>query len=170
MPLIFVRPGELRGMRWGEVDFESALWRIDAVRMKMRREHIVPLARQSIAILREIQPLTGNARLVFPSERSSERAMSENSLNAALRRLGYSKTEMTSHGFRSTASSLLNEMNLGSPDAIELQLAHRPQGVRAVYNRSEHLKERRTMMQSWADYLDSLKEGASVIPIRNKPA
>jgi integrase len=165
LPLVFVRPGELRMAEWGEIDLDAAEWRIPAERMKMREQHIVPLSRQAVAILREVHPLTGRGRLVFPSVRSPTRSISENTLNAALRRLGYAKDEMTSHGFRAMASTLLNERAF-PPDVIELQLAHAERNkVRAAYNRAERLAERRTMMQAWADYLDDLKAGAKVIPL-----
>jgi integrase len=165
-PLVFVRPGEMRGAEWAEIDFEKAEWRIPASKMKMREQHIVPLSVQALAILRELHPLTGAGRYLFPSERTGERPMSENTVNAALRRLGYSKDEMTGHGFRSMASTLLNEQGWHR-DAIERQLAHAERNaVRAAYNYAEHLPERRRMMQAWADYLDGLKNGAEIIPIR----
>jgi integrase len=165
-PFVFVRPGELRGAEWSEIDFDKAEWRIPASKMKMREQHIVPLSTQALSILRELHPLTGTGRYLFPSERTGERPMSENTVNAALRRLGYSKDEMTGHGFRSMASTLLNEQGWHR-DAIERQLAHAERNaVRAAYNYAEHLPERRRMMQSWADYLDGLKNGAEVIPIR----
>jgi integrase len=165
-PLVFVRPGELRHAEWTEFDFEKDEWRIPAAKMKMKEQHIVPLSAQAIAILREIQSLTGGGRYVFPSERGGGRPMSENTINAALRRLGYVKNEMTGHGFRSMASTLLHE--LGLPHAvIERQLAHGERNkVSAAYNFAEHLQERRRMMQQWADYLDKLKAGAEVIPLR----
>ncbi len=164
-PLVFVRPGELRHAEWTEFDFDKAEWRIPAGKMKMKEQHIVPLSHQAIAILREIQPLTGSGRYVFPSERTRARPMSENTVNAALRRLGYTKEEMTGHGFRSMASTLLHE--IGYPHAvIERQLAHGERNkVSASYNFAEYLPERRKMMQEWADYLDALKTGAEVIPI-----
>jgi integrase len=166
-PLVFVRPGELRRAEWKEIDFERAEWRIPAEKMKMRTVHVVPLSSQSIEILKSVQVLTGNSRYVFPGARSNDRPMSENTINAALRRLGYDKEEMTGHGFRSMASTLLNEMGWNG-DAIERQLAHcERNGVRAAYNYAEHLPERRKMMQAWADYLDSLKAGAKVIPMRH---
>jgi integrase len=163
--LVFVRPGELRHAEWTEFDFEKAEWRIPAAKMKMREQHIVPLSAQAVSILKEIQPLTGRGRYVFPSERGDGRPMSENTVNAALRRMGYAKEEMTGHGFRSTASTLLHE--LGLPHAvIERQLAHGERNkVSAAYNFAEHLPERRKMMQQWADYLDKLKAGAQVIPL-----
>ena len=168
--LAFVRPGNLRHAEWTEIDFEKAEWRIPAGKMKMKEQHIVPLSVQAIAILREIQSLTGGGRYVFPSERSGARPMSENTVNAALRRMGYAKHEMTAHGFRSMASTLLHE--LGLPHAvIERQLAHGERNkVSAAYNFAEHLPERRKMMQQWADYLDKLKTGADVIPIRGHVA
>lgn len=168
--LAFVRPGELRHAEWTELDFAAAEWRIPAGKMKMKEQHIVPLSLQAIAILREIQPLTGRGRYVFPSERGGGRPMSENTINAALRRLGYAKNEMTGHGFRSMASTLLHE--LGLPNAvIERQLAHGERNkVSASYNFAEHLPARRNMMQTWADYLDKLRVGATVIPIRGQAA
>jgi integrase len=165
-PLVFVRPGELRQAEWTEIDIEKAEWRIAAEKMKMREQHIVPLSRQALGILREIHPLTGTGRYVFPSERTGARPMSENTVNAALRRLGYSREQMTGHGFRSMASTLLNELGF-NPDWIERQLAHAERNsIRAAYNFAEHLPERRKMMQAWADYLDGLKSGAKVTPIR----
>jgi integrase len=168
--LVFVRPGELRHAEWTEFDFDKAEWRIPASKMKMREQHIVPLSIQAVAILREIQSLTGSGRYVFPSERGGGRPMSENTVNAALRRMGYTKGEATGHGFRSMASTLLHE--LGLPHAvIERQLAHGERNkVSAAYNFAEHLPERRKMMQQWADYLDKLKTGADVIPIRGQAA
>lgn len=164
-PLVFVRPGELRRAEWAEIDLEKREWRIPANKMKMKTQHIVPLSKQAISVLREIQTVTGNNRHVFPSERGGGRPMSENTVNAALRRIGYSKEEMTGHGFRSLASTLLHE--LGWPHAvIERQLSHGERNaVSAAYNHAEHLPERRKMMQAWADYLDSLCEGARIIPI-----
>jgi integrase len=160
LPLVFTRPGELRAARWIEINFREAEWRIPAERMKKRREHIVPLSRQALAVLRELHPLTGNRAFLFPSLLApNERPMSNNTMNTALRRMGYSREEMTSHGFRSVASTLLNEQGF-SPDVIELQLGHAERNqVRAVYNRSLRLAERRKMMQVWADYLDGLRSG-----------
>ncbi|MEL7641677.1 MAG: integrase arm-type DNA-binding domain-containing protein [Solidesulfovibrio sp.] len=164
-PLVFVRPGELRHAEWSEIDLDKAEWRIPAEKMKMREQHIVPLSRQAVAILRELHPLTGVGRYVFPSIRTSARPMSENTVLAALRRMGYTKDEMTGHGFRSMASTLLNEQGWNR-DAIERQLAHGERNaVRAAYNFAEHLPERRRMMQAWSDYLDTLKAGAKVTPI-----
>jgi integrase len=165
-PLLFVRPGELRGAMWSEFDLEAGEWRIPSERMKMGQLHIVPLARQALAILRDLQTITGHGRYLFPSLRTRERSISENTLNAALRRLGYTKDEMTSHGFRAMASTLLNEQGF-PPDVIELQLAHAERNkVRAAYNRAQRLDERRRMMQAWGDYLDGLKGGGNIIPIR----
>lgn len=157
-PLAFVRPGELRKGEWSEINMDKAEWRIPEGRMKMREVHIVPLPRQAITILKELQPLTGSGRYLFPGARTNGRPMSENTVNAALRRLGFGKDEMTGHGFRSMASTLLNEHGFNR-DHIERQLAHGERNkVRAAYNYAEHLKERREMMQWWADYLDGLKE------------
>ena len=170
-PLVFVRPGELRGAEWSEFDLEGAEWRIPAARMKMGEQHIVPLSRQAVAILRELHALTGHGRYVFPSLLSAERPMSDNTINAALRRLGYTSDEQTGHGFRSMASTLLNEQGF-PPDVIELQLAHTERNkVRAAYNRAQRLEERRKMMQAWADYLDGLNPASSnVVPInRTQP-
>jgi len=169
-PLVFVRPGELRQAEWSEIDLEAAEWRIPADKMKMKSPHIVPLSRQAITILREIHQLTGNGKYVFPSLRTGSRPMSNNTVNAALRRMGFSKEEMTGHGFRSMASTLLNEQGWNR-DAIERQLAHAERNkVRAAYNFAEFLPERRKMMQAWADYLDGLKQGAEIIPLHMKAA
>jgi len=168
LPLLFVRPGELRHAEWSEIDLDAAEWRIPAERTKMRRPHLVPLSTQAVAILRELEPLTGHGRFVFPGIRTIRRPISENTINAALRRLGYSKDEMTGHGFRSLATTLLNEQGW-PPDVIERQLAHIERNkVRAAYNRAEHLGERRKMMQAWADYLDALRSGGKVTPIRSR--
>lgn len=166
-PYVFVRPGELRHAEWSEFDFEKSEWRIPAEKMKMGVQHIVPLSEQVVTLLKELKPLTGYDKYLFPSNRTKARPISENTLNAALRRLGYSKDEMTSHGFRSMASTLLNEQGWNH-DAIERQLAHAEKnGVRASYNYAEYLPVRKEMMQSWADYLDSLAAGGKVIPINN---
>ena len=165
-PLLFVRPGELRAAEWTEFDLDAAEWRIPAVRMKMSEEHVVPLATQAVALLREMQPLTGDGHYVFPSLRSNARPMSENAITAALRRMGYTGDEMTWHGFRSLASTCLNEQGW-HPDLIELQLAHAERNkVRAAYNRAQRLPERRKMMQAWADYLDGLRASKNVVPIK----
>ena len=164
-PLTFVRPGELRHAEWSEINIDLAEWKIPAEKMKMKRTHIVPLSRQAIEVLREIEPLTGRGRYVFPSLRTGDRPMSENTVLAALRRLGYSKEEMTGHGFRAMASTLLHEKGWPS-GVIELQLAHAEKNsVKAAYNHAQHLPERREMMQAWADYLDSLTNCAEIIPI-----
>lgn len=164
-PLLFVRPGELRHAEWSEIDFKAKEWRIPASKMKMKIQHLVPLAKQSIAILEELRPLTGDDKFLFPG-RVSARPMSENTINAALRYLGYdTRQQQTAHGFRSMASTLLNEQGWNR-DAIERQLAHAERdGVRAAYNFAEYLPERRKMMQAWANYLDQLREGAQIIPL-----
>lgn len=165
-PHVFVRPGELRQAEWSEIDLEAAVWRIPAVRMKMNREHVVPLSTQAVAILKAAAEFTGGGQYVFPSIRTPRRPMSENTLNAALRRLGYTSDEMTSHGFRSTASTLLNESGKWSVDAIERALAHGDTDtVRAAYHRGAHWQERVLMAQWWSDYLDRLREGGKVIPL-----
>jgi integrase len=170
LPLVFTRPGELRQARWAEFDLEQAVWRIPAARTKMRREHMVPLPRQALEILRELRAATGRGELLFPSIRSAHRPMSDNTLNAALRRLGYGKDEVTAHGFRATASTLLNESGRFSPDAIERALAHQdPDPVRRAYARGSFWKERVEMAQWWADHLDTLRKGAEVLPLR-RPA
>lgn len=157
LPLVFVRPGELRAAEWTEIDLDASEWRIPSGRMKMDREHVVPLSEQAVTILEELRPLTAHGQFVFPGQRGRNRFMSENTMNSALRRLGYSKEDMCPHGFRAMASTRLNEMNFPG-DVIELQLAHKPlDKVRAAYNRAERLDERRTMMQDWSDYLDSLR-------------
>lgn len=157
-PHVFQRPGEVRQMRWSELDFERAVWTIPASRMKQRREdHAVPLSRQSLELLRSIKPLSGHSEYVFPSARTKLRPMSENAINGALRRLGFSGSEMTAHGFRTTASSLLNESGRWNPDAIERALSHADKNaVRGTYNRSPYWKERVEMAQWWSNNLDRL--------------
>lgn len=165
-PLLFVRPGELRKAEWSEIDLEAAEWNIPPEKMKMGQPHIVPLSDQSLAILRELHPLTGCGRYVFPCSRSAARPMSNMALSAAIRRLGYEQGQMTTHGFRAMARTILDEVLHFRPDFIEHQLAHAvrdPNG--RAYNRTTHLVERRKMMQTWADYLDGLKAGATVIPL-----
>lgn len=158
-PLVFVRPGELRKAQWSEINWGKSEWVIPAERMKMREKHIVPLSRQSLEILRELQPLTGDGKYLFPSPRTSDRPMSDNAILSALRRMGYTGDQMTGHGFRSMASTLLNEQGWHR-DAIERQLAHAERdSIRAAYNYAEHMPERRRMMQSWADYLGELRKG-----------
>jgi integrase len=167
-PLVFARPGELRHAEWAEFDLDAAEWRIPAHKMKMREAHIVPLSAQALAILRELQPLTGRGRYAFPGLRTSGEPMSENTVNAALRRLGYDKNTMTGHGFRAMASTRLNEMGW-APDVIERQLAHAERNkVRAAYNRAQYMAERREMMQAWADYLDGVRTGAKVLAFKRK--
>jgi integrase len=162
--LTFVRPGEIRGALWSEFDFTANVWRIDAKRMKMKAGHDVPLSRQALELLNELKPLSGSGRLLFPGVRANDRPISENTLNAALRTLGFSGDVMTAHGFRAMASTRLNEMLQFKPDAIERALAHKePNKVRASYDRSEHWAERVKMMQVWADYLDTLRTGGNVI-------
>lgn len=166
-PLFFVRPGELRHAEWSEVDFEEALWTIPAERMKMKASHIVPLSSQALEILKELHSFTGRGRYLFPCARSAARPMSNNAVNAALRRMGFDKDTMTGHGFRATARTILDELLNIRPDYIEHQLAHAvkdPNG--RAYNRTAHLAERRKMMQTWADYLDGLVADAKVISIR----
>lgn len=166
-PLVFVRPGELRKAEWSEFDLENATWNIPASRMKMREPHLVPLSTQAVDILRELHALTGDGHYVFPGARSSDRPMSDNSILAALRRMGFAKDEMTGHGFRAMARTVLDEVLGVRPDYIEHQLAHAvrdPNG--RAYNRTAHLAERRKMMQLWADYLDRLKVGATIIPLK----
>ncbi len=156
--LVFVRPGELRHAEWSEIDLDQAEWRIPAEKMKMKSPHIVPLSKQAIEVLGEIQPLTGQGLYVFPSVRTNSRPMSENTVLAALRRMDYTKEEMTGHGFRAMASTTLHEKGWPS-DVIERQLAHAERNsVKAAYNHAQHLPERRKMMQWWADYLDQLRE------------
>jgi integrase len=168
-PHVFVRPGELRMAEWKEIDLDATIWRIPGSRMKMSREHVVPLSTQAVAILREAAELTGVGRFVFPSVRTPLRPMSENTLNAALRRLGYTGDEMTSHGFRSTASTLLNESGKWSRDAIERALAHGDSdSVRAAYHRGAHWDERVLMAQWWSNYLDTLREGGKVLPMKRE--
>ncbi|KQZ61326.1 integrase [Sphingopyxis sp. Root1497] len=159
-PHVFVRPGELRHALWEEVDLETAVWTIPAGKTKMRKPHHVPLSRQVVALFREVPPLSGPVGYVFPSIRTRARPMSENTINAGLRRLGYSSDEMTAHGFRAMASTLLNESGKWSPDAIERALAHGDADkVRAAYHRGAHWQERVEMAQWWSDYLDELRRG-----------
>ena len=166
-PHVFVRPGELRHAEWSEFDFNGALWTIPASKTKMRKDHLVPLSRQAIKILQEAQLLTGPSGYVFPSVRTRRRPMSDNTINAGLRRLGYTTDEMTAHGFRAMASTLLNESGKWNPDAIERALAHGDSDkVRAAYHRGAHWKERVKMAQWWRDHLDKLRAGAEVVPIK----
>jgi integrase len=174
MAYLFPRPGELRMAEWREFDFDKAVWTIPAARAKMRREHRVPLPLQVLVILNELQPITGAGRLVFPGygisggqgRKVEQRPISENTLNGALRRMGFAQDEMSSHGFRAAASTLLNESGKFSADAIERALAHQdPDAVRRAYARGEHWQERVTMAQWWADQLDAWRDGAKVIPM-----
>ena len=161
-PLLFVRPGELRQAEWAEFDLDGGQWNIPAEKMKMRESHLVPLAPQAVAILRELHPLTGRGRYVFPSARSPQRPMSNNAVLSALRRMGYATDEMSGHGFRAMARTVLDEVLHFRPDYIEHQLAHAvkdPNG--RAYNRTAHLAERRKMMQAWADFLDGLRIGGT---------
>ena len=164
-PLVFVRPGELRAAEWADIDLDAAEWRYHVT--KTDSDHIVPLATQAVAILRELHALTGNGRFVFPGARSNGRPMSDNAILAAMRRMGIGKDEMSGHGFRAMARTILDEVLGFRPDFIEHQLAHAvkdPNG--RAYNRTAHLGERRKMMQAWADYLDKLKDGADVLPFQ----
>lgn len=157
-PHVFVRPGELRRAEWKEIDLERAVWSIPAEKMKMRWPHQVPLSRQVLELLDEVRPLTGHSPYVFPAFHTWKRPMSENTVTFALRRMGYSSEEMTAHGFRAMAATLLNEMGLWNPDAIERQLAHmEANGVRRAYARGQYWEERVRMMQHWSDYLDQLR-------------
>lgn len=166
-PHVFVRPGELRHAEWSEFDFDGALWTIPASKTKMHNDHLVPLSRQTITILQEAQLLTGPSGCVFPSVRTRRRPMSDNTINAGPRRLGYTTDEMTAHGFRAMASTLLNVSGKWNPDAIERALAHGDSDkVRAAHHRGAHWKERVKMAQWWSDYLDKLRAGAEVVAIK----
>jgi len=173
--LVFQRPGNVRAMEWAEVDTDAALWTIPADKMKRTvhgkingRPHLVPLAPQAVVILKDLRPLTGHGRYVFPSLLTGERCMSENTIRAALRRMGYSNDEMTAHGFRAMARTLMVERLPGiAPDVIEAQLAHGKSGpLGMAYDRAEFMEQRRQMMSAWADYLDRLRDGAQVIPFK----
>ncbi|MDX2471596.1 MAG: tyrosine-type recombinase/integrase [SAR324 cluster bacterium] len=166
-PYVFVRPGELRHAEWSEIDLEAAEWRIPAEKMKMKVIHLVPLSTQVIAILEELKPYTGTGKYLFPSIRNLSRPMSENTINASLRRLGYDKSEICAHGFRAMASTMLHEKDWPS-DVIERQLAHKEgNSIKGAYNHARHMPKRIKMMQWWADYLDRLRGGAKVIPINS---
>jgi integrase len=165
-PLVFVRPGELRAAEWPEIDLDGAQWRIPGRKMKMKVDHLVPLSTQAVAILRRMHVMTGHGKYVFPSIRTDERCMSENTINAALRSMGYGKDVMTAHGFRAMARTIMDEVLNERVDLIEHQLAHAvkdPNG--RAYNRTAHLPERQKKMQRWADYLDTLRVGAEVIQL-----
>ena len=165
-PHVFVRPGELRHAEWTEFDLEAAVWSIPAGKMKMRRPHRVPLSHQSLAVIRDLRAITGNGRWLFPSVRTVLRPISENTLNAALRRLGYASAEMSTHGFRAMAATRLNETGRWNSDAIERQLAHQEaNAVRRAYTHgAEFWSERVQMMQAWSDYLDEIREAQNVKP------
>jgi integrase len=165
-PLVFVRPGELRKAEWSGVDLDKGEWRYYVT--KTKTEHLVPLSRQAVAILRELYPLTGHGRHVFPG-RDPQKPMSDAAINAALRRMGFdTKTEITGHGFRAMARTILHEELHQKPEVIEHQLAHKvPDTLGAAYNRTKFIKERTAMMQIWADYLDSLKVGGEVVPLHS---
>jgi integrase len=170
-PHVFVRPGELRHAEWAEIDLDASVWTIPATKMKMRKPHHVPLSRQAVVLFREAFSVTGPVGYVFPSIRTRARPLSENTINAGLRRLGYSSNEMTAHGFRAMASTLLNESGKWSPDAIERALAHGDNDkVRAAYHRGAHWKERVQMAQWWSDYLDQLRKGAKILPFFDQNA
>lgn len=170
-PHVYVRPGELRHAEWSEVDLEGALWTIPAAKMKMRKAHAVPLSRQAVELFRAVHAASGPTGYVFPSIRTRARPMSENTINAGLRRLGYASDEMTAHGFRAMASTLLNESGKWHPDAIERALAHGDDDkVRAAYHRGAHWKERVEMAQWWSDHLDALRKGADVVPFPDREA
>lgn len=166
-PHVFLRPGELRKATWSEIDFAEKVWRIPAERMKMKKVHTVPLSRQSLYLLETLRSLRNPSEFLFPALHTSRRPICENTLNTALRRLGYGNDEMTSHGFRAIASTLLNESGLWHPDAIERALAHGDRDrVRAAYHRGAHWAERVKMAQWWSDYLDQLRVGGKVIKLR----
>ena len=166
-PLVFVRPGELRNAEWSEFNLENAEWLIPASRMKMGQPHLVPLSKQAVAILTDLRPKSKYSPFVFPSVRSAKRPMSDMAILAALRRMGFTKDEMSVHGFRAMARTVLDEVLGFRPDHIEHQLAHAvrdPNG--RAYNRTTHLPQRREMMQKWSDYLDQLRDGAEIVPLR----
>jgi integrase len=166
-PLLFVRPGELRAAEWKDVDLDEGEWRYTVT--KTDTPHVVPLSRQAIKIIREVKPLTGDGRYLFPGARSNKRPISDNAVLGALRRMGIGKEETTGHGFRATARTLLDEVLGFPPHLIEHQLAHAVRDpLGRAYNRTAHLPERRKMMQKWADYLDRLKAGATVVSIERK--
>lgn len=170
-PLVFVRPGELRYAEWSEINLDKAVWDIPAEKMKMKQPHLVPLSYQAVAILRDLHPLTSSGKYLFPGMRSIRRPMSENTVNAALRYMGFDSDTMTGHGFRAMARTVLDE-ELGFPvDHIEHQLAHAVKDANGrAYNRTTHLPARRKMMQAWADYLDGLRVGAKVVPFERQSA
>jgi integrase len=167
-PMLLVRPGELRKAEWAEIDLKAAEWRIPGSKMKMGIDHVVPLSKQAVQLLLELKPMTEHARFLFPSIRTPERCMSENTLNAALRGMGWSSDVHTTHGFRATARTLLDEILGERVDLIEHQLAHAVRDANGrAYNRTAHLPARRLMMQRWSDYLDQLRIGAAVLSFRS---
>ena len=166
-PLVFVRPGELRTAEWAEIDLDAAEWRIPGSKMKMKVDHLVPLSTQAVEVLRGMHPLTGHGKYVFPGLRSGERPMSENTINGALRGMGYAKEVHSAHGFRAMARTIMDEVLNQRVDLIEHQLAHKVKDANGTaYNRTAHLPARKVMMQEWADYLDKLRVGADVIQLR----
>jgi integrase len=169
LPMFFCRPGELRAAEWTEFDFENELWEIPAERMKMKKPHLVPLSKQAVEVLKSLQPLTGTGKYVFPCHRSPLRCMSDNALNAALRRMGFTKDEATAHGFRASARTILDEVLHIPVVLIEHQLSHSVRdALGTAYNRTSHLPERIKMMKQWANYLDDIKSVAKVIPISSR--
>ena len=167
LPLVFVRPGELRTAEWSEIDLDTREWRIPGVKMKMKADHIVPLSTQALAILQDLKPITGRGKYVFPSLRTGERPMSENTVNGALRAMGYAQDVHTAHGFRAMARTILDEVLNQRVDLIEHQLAHKVKDANGTaYNRTAHLPARMLMMQTWADYLDKLRVGGEVIQLK----
>ena len=174
-PMLLLRPGEFRFAEWSEIDLDAAMWTVPAIRMKRELRaklhgapHLVPLPKQAVAVLRELRSLTGSGPLVFRGERHHDRAMSENTINAALRAMGFPADEVTGHGFRATARTMLHERLGFDPNVIEAQLAHSVRdSLGRAYNRTEFVEQRRKMLQAWADYLDQLRLGASVVPIKN---
>lgn len=167
-PHVFVRPGELRHAEWSEFDLKEGIWNLPAAKMKARRPHAVPLSRQVREVLKDLHPLTGRGKYVFPSAHGASRPMSENTLNASFRRMGFDKDEVTAHGLRATASTLLNESGEWNPDAIERALAHgESNATRGAYHRGLHWDERVKMAQWWSNYLDELRDGSGVISIRS---
>jgi integrase len=167
LPLVFVRPGELRTAEWAEIDLGTGEWRIPAIKMKMKVDHLVPISTQALEILKALQPLTGHGKYVFPSLRTGERPMSENTINGALRAMGYAQDIHTAHGFRAMARTILDEVLNQRVDLIEHQLAHRVKDANGTaYNRTAHLPARRLMMQTWADYLDELRVGGEVFQFK----
>ena len=168
-PHVMTRPGELRQALWEEFDLDATIWRIPAGRMKARRPHAIPLSRQVVAYLREVKELSGPDGYVFPAFHTTRKPMSENTMNQAFRRMGFTGDEVTSHGLRTTASTLLNESGKWHPDAIERALAHGDSdAVRGIYNRGHYWQERVEMMQWWSDHLDQLRVGAEIVQLRRE--